>query len=155
MKIKGEKGIGSILKLLLQGCFILGIIILFGLYFIVKGLGIHFNWFIGCVYPCGIGFLCLVWQFIGLFDSLKLENPFCEENTLRMQYGMVASFVIALFTIGALFLTIFVYSYYTLQLQVALGFIALLFFGVGIALYILKELFHEAIVYKNENDLTI
>lgn len=155
MQIRGIKGIGSFLKVLLQCCFVLGIVFLLGLYFIVKVLGIHFNLFIGCIYPCGIAFLSLIWQFIGLFDSLKLGNPFCEENILRMKYGMIASFIIAVFTGIALLLTVFVYSCYTLQLQVALGFITILFFGVGIALYILKELFSEAIVYKEENELTI
>lgn len=155
MQIKGVTGIGSILKVLLEVCFFLGIVFLLALYFIVKLVGIHFNLFIGCVYPCGIAFLYLVWQFIGLFASLKEESPFVEENPLRMKKGMIASLIIAFFTGVALLLTILVYNYYTLQLQVALGFIMVLFIGVGIALYILKELFSEAILYKNENDLTI
>lgn len=155
MKIKGMNGIGSILKVLLEVCFFIGVLFLLTLYFIVEALGIHFNWFIMCVYPCGITFLYLMWQFIGLFDSLKEGNPFCDENPLRMKKGMIASFIIAFFIGISLLLTILVYDYYTLQLQVALGFIMLLFVGVGIALYILKELFSEALLYKTENDLTI
>lgn len=155
MKIKGEKGIGNILKIILQISLIIGIIILLGLYFITKLVNIKFDYFIMMIYPCGISFLILVYQFIGLFDSLKKNNPFCLENVNRMKIGMISSFIISLFITIALLLTIFVYNYYSLQLQVALFFMSILFIAVGIALYILKELFREATIYKEENDLTI
>lgn len=155
MKITGNKGIGNILKILLQISMVIGIIILIGLYFITKLVNMKFDWFIIMIYPCGISFLSLVYQFIGLFDSLKQSTPFCLENVKRMRNGMLSSFIISLFIIIALLLTIFAYNYYSLQLQVALSFMSILFFAVGIALYILAELFKEATTYKEENDLTI
>ena len=36
-----------------------------------------------------------------------------------------------------------------------MAFLSLLFFGVAIALYILKELLYQATKYKEENDLTV
>lgn len=155
MKISGNKGIGNILKILLQISMVIGIIILLTLYWLTKWLNIHFDWFIIMIYPCGIGFLSLVYQFTGLFNTLKLNTPFCKENVKRLRNGMVSSFTISIFISIALLLTIFAYNYYSLQLQVALFFMIVLFFGVGVALYILSELFKEATSYKEENDLTI
>lgn len=155
MKIFGKNGIGSLLKCLLQMSMFLGVILLISLYWITKWTNIHFNWFIVMIYPCGISLLVLIYEFIGLFDSLTKSNPFCQENVNRMKKGMLASFIIAIGILIALLLTIFVYHYYSLQLQVALTFMCILFIGIAIALYILKELFKEAINYKEENELTI
>ena len=38
---------------------------------------------------------------------------------------------------------------------IVMVFLALLFFGVSVALYIIKELIEQATKYKEENDLTI
>ena len=155
MKITGERGIGNLLKVILQISLIIGIIILIGLYSITKIVNIKFDLFIIMIYPCGISLLLLMYQFVGLFNSLKHNNPFCLENVQRMKKGMISSFIISLLIAIALLLTIFLYDYYSLQLKVALAFMSILFFGVGIALYILAELFNKATTYKEENDLTI
>lgn len=155
MKITGEKGMACILKIMLQIAMILGGILLVLLPWFVNIFNLHFDLFIILIYPCGISFLYIVYQFIGLFNSLKVNNPFCIDNVKRMKNGMRASYLISLLIFIALFMSIFVYDYYTLQLQVALLFLSILFFGVGIALYILSELFKEAIMYKEENELTI
>lgn len=155
MKIVGKNGIGSILKFILQISMVIGILFLISMYWIVRKVNLEFNWFIACIYPCGISFLVLIYQFIGLFNSLKESNPFCKENPKRMNIGMISSIVTCIFILIALLLSILVYNQYTLELKVALTFIFILFFGVSIALYILKELFIEAINYKEENELTI
>lgn len=155
MKIVGKNGIGSILKFILQISMVIGILFLISMYWIVRKVNLEFNWFIACIYPCGISFLVLIYQFIGLFNSLKESNPFCKENPKRMNIGMISSIVTCIFILIALLLSILVYNQYTLELKVALSFIFILFFGVSIALYILKELFIEAINYKEENELTI
>ena len=38
---------------------------------------------------------------------------------------------------------------------IVIAFLIVLFFGVGVALYILSKLFSKAYTYKEENDLTI
>ncbi len=155
MKIFGNKGMGNILKILLQVSMLIIGLILILLYWVTKWCNLNFDWFIIMIYPCGICFLALIYQFIGLFNTLKLNNPFCNENVTRMKNGMYSSFIISFFITIALLLTIFIYNYYSLQFQVALFCMAVLFFGVGIALYILSELFKEATNYKEENELTI
>lgn len=148
------KNLGLVLKITLQVFSIIGILFLLGLYSITKLLNLHFDLFIVMIYPCGICFLYLVYQFINLFDSLKNNNPFCYENVKRLSNSMICSLLICILVLIALIISIF-YEYYSLQLKVAVGFISILFFAFGIALLILSELFKQATMYKEENDLTI
>lgn len=155
MKLYGNLGIGNLLKIFLEVC--MGIIILTILFLpkIVELLGLHFDLFIISIYPCGIGFLTLIYQFVKLFETLKENNPFYKLNVIRLKRSMIISFIISFFVFIALLLSIFKYNYYSLQLQYCIFFISILFCGVGIALYILSELFKLAINYKEENELTI
>ena len=93
MKILGENGLGKILKVFLQTCFIGGIILLIIWPFQLKLFGLEPNAVGLVIYPNGIALLAIVYQFIGLFDSLKNNNPFCIENVKRMKYAGIASLV--------------------------------------------------------------
>lgn len=155
MKISGNKGIANILKILLEIGMVIGVIFLIMLYWITKWLNLNFDWFIMMIYPCGIGFLLLIYQLIGLLNALKMNTPFCYDNVQKMKKGMLLSYFISVFILLALLATVFFYDYYSLQLQVALVVMIVLFIAIGIALYILSELFREATDYKEENDLTI
>ena len=148
------KNLGLTLKIILQIFSVLGIIFLLGLYSITKLLNLHFDLFVIMIYPCGICFLYLVYQFINLFDSLKNNNPFCHENVKRLSNSMLCSLIICILVLIALIISMF-YEYYSLQLKVAIGLISALFFAISIALLILSELFNQATIYKEENDLTI
>ena len=147
--------IGNIIRIFLQMFFVFGILILVFLYQITKYFGIHFDWFIFMIYPCGILFLFIVYEFINLFKTLEDRNPFCIENVKRFRNNMVYSFSISVLVLIALLITVFVYNYYSAQLKVALLFISVLFFAASIAFYILSGLFKQAAIYKEENDLTI
>lgn len=156
MKIKGKNSVGSLLKVFLQICMVIGALLLIFLYSILKANNLHFDLFVVMIYPCGILFLVLIYQFVGLFNSLKENNPFCNDNVMKLNRGMMISFVISVLIVIALCFSVFLYGdYYTFSFNICVGFICLLFFGVGIALYILKELFKEATIYKEENELTI
>lgn len=156
MKVKGKNSIGSLLKVFLQICMVIGALLLVFLYSILKAYNLHFDLFSVMIYPCGILFLALIYQFVGLFNSLKESNPFCNDNVIKLNKGMVISFIISALIVIALCFSILLYNdYYTFRFNVCVGFICILFFGVGIALYVLKELFKEAIAYKEENELTI
>lgn len=156
MKIKGKNSVGSLLKVFLQICMVVGGLLLVFLYSILKVYNLHFDLFVVMIYPCGILFLALIYQFVGLFNSLKENNPFCNDNVIKLNRSKNISFMISALIIVALCFSIFLYNdYYTFRFNVCVGFICILFFGVGIALYVLKELFKEAIAYKEENELTI
>lgn len=155
MKILGEKGIGEILKIFLQICFYGGIILLIALPFALQLAGLHLNATAYIIYPNGIALLVLVYQFIGLFDSLKKNNPFCTENAKRLERAGIASLVESgLWLVDLLIQTILVKSFDPITILI-LAFMIILFIGVSVALYILAELIRQATTYKEENELTI
>ena len=155
MKILGENGLGKILKVFLQTCFIGGIILLIIWPFQLKLFGLEPNAVGLVIYPNGIALLAIVYQFIGLFDSLKNNNPFCIENVKRMKYAGIASLIEAvLWGLDLIYEVVLVKAAEPFFVAV-LGFLFILFTGVAIALYILSELFRQATEYKTENELTI
>lgn len=154
MKIMGEKGIGSILKLILQISFVLGIIILVILPISLLVIGKEFREFIIELYPNGICFLIIVKQFIGLFDSLKENNPFCENTVKRLKTAGTSSGLISIILAIIIVYEIFL-AKGAVMFIVITSCLCVLFIGVSLALYILAELFKQAINYKQENELTI
>ena len=150
MKIVGKNGLGNILKIILQICFLGGIIFLIILPIILKKITI----FEVMLYLNGITMLAIVEQFIGLFDSLKIEKPFCENTVKRMNRASIASGIMTgLFFIETIYKSVVDNS--DVKINYILVFMTILFLGVAIALYILAELFRQATEYKSENDLTI
>lgn len=155
MKILGEKGIGKIFKEFLQICFYGGIILLILLPFLLQSVGLHLNATAVVIYPNGIALLVIVYQFIGLFDSLKNNNPFCMENVKRLKYAGIASLVEAiLWIIDLIYQVVLVKSTEAVFILILI-FLFILFIGVAIALYILSELIRKGTEYKVENELTI
>lgn len=155
MKILGEDGLGRFLKIFLQVCFWGGIVLLIILPFELQMVGLHLNATAAVIYPNGIVLLVIVYEFIGQFNSLKENNPFCMENVKRLKHAGIASLVEALlWAIDLGYQLIFVKTTEPLFILVLI-FLCILFIGVAIALYILSELIRQATEYKVENDLTI
>lgn len=150
MKIVGKKGLGNILKIILQICFWGGITFLITLPIILKRISI----FEIMLYLNGITMLVIVKQFIELFNSLKIEKPFCENTVKKMNTASIASGIMTvLFFIETIYK--FTLDNSDIKINCILVFMTILFLGVAIALYILAELFRQATEYKSENDLTI
>lgn len=155
MKVTGEQGIGKILKIFLQVCFYMGIIILIIFPFGLNKLGFHLGASMYVIYPNGIVLLLITHKFIKLFNSLRLNKPFCDENVrLLKTTGIISLVGSALWLIDFLFELILAQSE-DIVFNSTLLFLSVLFLGVSIALYILSELFKQAVEYKKENDLTI
>ena len=107
------------------------------------------------IYPNGCLMVGIAYQFYKLFDSLEKNKPFTEENVLILRKtGFLSFFMSGLWIIDLLIMTILIHNYYINYILVLL-FLFILFFGVGIALWTLSLLLHQATVYKEENDLTI
>ena len=155
MKILGKNGIGQFLKIFLQVCFFGGIIVLIILPFLLQMVGLNLNAAAIIIYPNGIALLGIVYQFIGLFDSLKNNNPFCDENVKRLKIAGIFSLIGAiLWTLDLLYELLLVQCFEPVFILI-LVFLMILFTGVSIALYILSELMEQATEYKVENELTI
>lgn len=155
MQIVGEKGIGKILKVLLQICFWAGIILLIVIPFIINQYGFSLGGSMFVIYPNGIVLLIITHNFIKLFNSLRLNNPFCKENVKILKTTSIVSLIgSVLWLIDFLYETILAKSS-DIILNSTLVFLSILFFGVSIALYIISELIKQATEYKQENELTI
>ena len=155
MKKDKTKIIATTISILLKISIVIGVILLLCLWKILEVLNIKFDLLVFLIYPCGILFLMLVYQFIKLFKLLKIENPFSMIMVKYLKETMWISFIIGIIILIALLLSIFVYPTYTIAVKISLTFFTILFIGVGIALYLLSELFKQATEYKEENDLTI
>lgn len=155
MQIEGEKGLGKILKIFLQICFWAGIIILVGLPFMLNQLGFRIKATMFVIYPNGIILLIITHNFIKLFNSLKINNPFCNENVKILKRTGITSLIGSTFWLIDFLYEIILAKSDDIIFNSTLAFLSILFFGVSIALYIISELMKQATEYKQENDLTI
>lgn len=146
--------IGNILKIVLIIGFILAIpAILLTPMLLQHTSKVIYSMFI--IYPNGLLMLGITIQFIKLFHSLELDNPFNYDNVKTLKIASILSFIISILWMIDLFFMIVVIHNTYINYIIVLIFLAILFLGVSIALYILSELFKQATDYKTENDLTI
>lgn len=155
MKSNSPRKIVKILNILLKISLIVGVMLLLTLWKWLELLNIKLDILVFLIYPAGILFLGLVIQFIKLFNQFNAEKAFHLNTVKHLKNASKISFVISIITFIGLLLAIFVYPTYTLTLKISLTFFTILFIGVGIALYLLAELFRQATEFKEENDLTI
>ncbi len=155
MQVLGKKGLGNILKIFLEICFVLGIIVLIGLPFLLNKIGLSLNASAFIIYPNGTALLVITYKFIQLFDSLKNNNPFSHKNVKILKVTGVAALIGSAFWLIDLLYEIFLAKSEDVVSLLTLGFLTVLFLGVAIALYMLSELFKRATEYKEENELTI
>lgn len=155
MKITGKNGIGDLLKNLLQVGLFGGIIILIILPFALQLVGLNLNATAFVIYPNGIVLLVITYKFIKLFDSLKNNRPFCNENVKILKCTGIVALIGSLLWILDLIYEIALVKTDDIIIIMVLLFLSVLFLGVAIALYILAELLKQATEYKEENELTI
>jgi len=155
MKVTGEKGLGDILGRMFKICFWVGVIVLILLPFALNLLGLQLNAAALIIYPNGAVLLVIAHKFIELFDSLKNEKPFCDNNVKILKSAGIAAGIGAGLWLFDLIYQIALARAFDIVSTIILIFLSILFLGVAIALYILSELFKEATEYKKENELTI
>lgn len=147
MKVYGKNGLGSFLKISLEIVFALIIIMMIVVPFKIKKVIVF--------YPNIICLLVIMYAFIKLFDSLKKEEPFCKETIKNINIAKIASAIASVIWALQTLYEIILVKYPDPLSVFILFFMFILFLGVTIALYILKEIFIKATNYKEENDLTI
>ena len=154
MEITGKKGLGKVLKIVLIVGFILSIPTI-----AVSPMLLHHTrnstYSMIIIYPNGILMLGIIYQFIKLFKSLEKSEPFTYENVDILKRTSIMSLIMSIFWIVDLVFMILIMKNTYINYVLVISFLSLLFFGVSIALYILKELMLQATKYKEENDLTI
>ena len=99
--------------------------------------------------------LGIIYQFIKLFKSLEDDKPFTLNNVIILKRTSILSLIMSIMWILDLVFMITIMKNTYINYIIVILFLSVLFFGVSIALYILKELIYQATKYKEENDLTI
>ena len=153
LKINTEQA-GKILKKIIKIAFIIAIPVIIILPFIIKGEN-NIVFYMSIIYPNSILMLGIMYQFIKLFSSLEKNNPFNLNNVKILSTTSKISYVMSLLWIIDLFILLFGIKNNDLNYIIVIIFLSILFFGVGLALWILSALFQKATNYKEENELTI
>ena len=154
MNVLGKNGIGKFLKIFLIILFIFMIPwIILSPFLLHHTRKVMYSMLI--IYPNGVLLLEIVYEFIKLFKSLEDSNPFNYLNVKTLNQTSLLSFIICILWFIDLLLMVFIIKNYYINYIIVLAFLAFLFLGVSISLYILAELFRKATIYKEENDLTI
>ncbi len=153
MKILDEKGLSGIVRWLLELILIGGIAILISLPYLIKWyIGLLYwgtselYWFLlPFLYVTGVFAVVIVFEMKRVFMRLSKRNPFMEENIKSLKHISVSSFIIAAVYVIKI---IFFNSFLTIILCMA-------FVIAGLFMLVLAEVFRQAMLVKEENDLTI
>jgi hypothetical protein len=153
MKILGEKSLSSATRIGLQVIFVVGCISLLVLPILLDWYTEYYNinisdfrrLYLIILYSSGLPALVIVYKFIKLFDTLKNNNPFVMENVKILKNLSIYTTIISIEYIIAVFVFRTVFT----------AVIPIIFVVATLALFILSELFKQAVIYKEENDLTI
>jgi len=153
MKVTGKKSLSNFIKIVLEILGMAGIAILIFLPWILNYYINAFRLDLENLYgPClillyasAIPMLIIVWQAIKLFDLLKQNTPFVMENVRYLKIASLCSAIIFTeYLIGIFFFR-----------SVFILLVICIFLVAWIGLYIMSELFKQAVEFKEENDLTI
>ena len=93
----------------------------------------------------GLCSLFILWQLRAMFKTLLGGNPFVQANVTCLRKCAVASFVIALTFIASI----------PFRVTLASITIVIMFALLGLFCLTLKDVFKQAIAYKEENDWTV
>ena len=97
------------------------------------------------LYIAGICSLFILWQIRSFYKTFQQGNPFEQENVTRLRSCSIACFLISLVFAVKIF---FIYT--------DASFLLVILFGVlGLACLTIKDLFKQAIIYKEETDWTV
>lgn len=152
MKILDEKGLSGIVKRMLELIFLGGAAIVIGLPFLLKwyighffGTNEQYEFLLPFLYVNGALALWIVFEVRRIFITLNKRNPFARSNVTSLKRIAAASFLIsAAYVVKIIFFNTFM----TIIL-------AMVFIIAGLFSIVLAEVFHQAILVKEENDLTI
>jgi len=153
MKILDEKGLSGIVKRLLDLVFLGGIAIILTLPILLnwymdrlKGYISEKYWFmLPFLYITGFLALFLVFELRRVFKTLNRKDPFRMDNVKSFKNMSISCFAISFcYAVKILFFN----SFLTIIL-------CMVFIIGGLFLLILAEVFRQAVIVKEENDLTI
>lgn len=171
MKILGEKSLSSKVIVGLKGLFtIISIVDLLVIETIVKVIieligmenvekSVASLILFIMIIATGIIALFIIYQFIKIFQHLKDNELFCEDNVKRLNTVGINCFVIStIYFITVVFVIATITKYFQefiYYILFSLTILAIIFVVAGLGIKILNEIYKKAIEYKEENDFTI
>jgi len=152
MAILDKMGLSGIVKLFLDVVFLGGIIIILSLPISLKWAfktyifhGENFTFALVLLYITGIMCLIILYEMKRIFKALNQRNPFIMDNVKSLKVISIMCYAISACYVVK---TIFYISFLTII-------IAMVFIIAGLFCTILSEVFRQAVIVKEENDLTI
>ncbi len=109
------------------------------------GIGQHYVEAVVIYFFLGIAATLIIWELRKMFKTVLQQNAFVMDNVKSLHKMAIISFGVAILAIirSAVYLTI------------AMMVVVLVFVIAGLFSEVLSRVFEEAIIYKEENDLTI
>lgn len=163
MKILGKKSLSSVIEIFLILLLILCLaVIITGGVIVIKNWGYFMSENVlkslVLVYLSSWPAAGLIYQFIGIFNSLKNGKVFDNSNAKRLKNSYILSILIGAIYLINTFLLVFgnteILEWVALYL-ILTYIVALVFLIFGIGLVVLNEIYKKAIQFKEENELTI
>ncbi len=153
MKILDRKGLSGIIQRFVELILIGGILIILGLPFVLKWYMSLLNgnttelyaFLLPFLYITGISAAMIVYELRKIFITLNRMDPFRMDNVKSFRIMAICCFIVA----AAYIVKIFTFN----------SFLTIILFMVfvigGFMLLIVSEVFRQAVIVKEENDLTI
>ena len=164
MKVLGKRSLSSAINIFLMILLICCIgCLTYGIFYISmnwnKLMEINVHLLLCGVYLSGIISLIMIIEFMGIFQSLKKEKIFDNENIKRLKISYISSIIIGILYViiscviintglGKIEINYYILSFFAII-------IAMVFLIFGVGLIVLTEIYKKAILYKEENELTI
>lgn len=153
MRILDDKGLSGLFKRFLDLIFVGGIVIFLILPLLLKwyigklylGTTEEYWFLLPFLYVTGIFALAIVFELRKIFKTLNRRNPFMLDNVRSLKTIAYSCFIISGLYVVKIF---FFNSFLTIIL-------AMVFIIGGCFAVILAEVFRQAVIVKEENDLTI
>ncbi|NLD46261.1 MAG: DUF2975 domain-containing protein [Clostridiaceae bacterium] len=152
MAVIDEKGLTGVVKRFIDLVFLGGAGIMLALPFLLKWAFTkkfaddeNYYFLVVFFYFTGFFALVIVYELRNIFKALNKRNPFIMENVKSLKRIAYASFIIAF----AYFVKIIFF------ISILTVVMSMLFIIIGLFSIILSEVFHQAVIVKEENDLTI
>ena len=154
-KILGNKGLTGVMEFFLRGIFLLGIVVTATLPFTLRPALEHFRvtlntqadyWYaFAFIAIFGVFMVAFIYFAARIFHTINEEDPFIWENVQSLGRMSYISLILCV--------DCWIYSLVGHSiLAVLLGFVFLFLCGLFL---VLRELFHSAVLFKQENDYTI
>lgn len=139
-------------KLLLDFMFFSGLVVWITVPLIFKQAGKYFSIFKKYYLPyciifmiAGVFALVILWELRNMFKTVIKADPFIIENVVSLKrMGICSLFISAIMAVRLFFVV-----------TPAAMVLSLVFLIAGLFSFVLSQVFNQAVIYKQENDLTI